>query len=110
MTSLRMEASDFKAKKEHQTEMARRIAAFFITCGVDLEDALSTRGDARTRICRRLVRLIERERLRGMRRHWSYDLNRHIALKQVLQELEGKSKTALRQAAPARRNRKRLEN
>ena len=30
---------------------------------------------------------MERERLRGMRRHWSYDLNRHIALKQVLDKL-----------------------
>jgi hypothetical protein len=36
--------------------------------------------------------MIERERQRGMRKHWSYDLNRHIALKQALD--------ALRPAAP----------
>ena len=31
--------------------------------------------------------MIERERQRGMRKHWSYDLNRHIALKQALDRL-----------------------
>ena len=34
-----------------------------------------------------LERMIERERQRGMRKHWSYDLNRHIALKQALDSL-----------------------
>jgi hypothetical protein len=31
--------------------------------------------------------MIERERQRGIRKHWSYDLNRHIALKQALDKL-----------------------
>jgi len=31
--------------------------------------------------------MIERERLRGVRKHWSYDLNRHISLKQALDRL-----------------------
>ena len=46
------------------------------------------------RIILSLERAIERERLRGMRRHWSYDLNRHIALKQALDSLAGKNAVA----------------
>jgi len=34
------------------------------------------------------VRLIERERQKGVIGHWSYDLNRHIALKQALDRLK----------------------
>lgn len=32
-------------------------------------------------LLKRLERAIERERLRDINRHWSYDLNHHIALK-----------------------------
>lgn len=102
MTALRKEAAGFRAKREQEASTARRSAAFFITCGVDLAAALSTRGEARIRICRKLARLIERERLRGMRRHWSYDLNRHIALKQALRELESGVREP-RDKHPARR-------
>jgi hypothetical protein len=35
----------------------------------------------------RLERLLERERLRGCARHWTYDLNRHIALGEALGQL-----------------------
>lgn len=88
MARFGMEAHKFKQKKQQEADHARQTAAFFIACGIDLAAALSTHGDARIRMCKRLGRLIERERLRGMRRHWSYDLNRHIALKQVLRKLE----------------------
>lgn len=88
MALFHIEAHSFRQKKKQEAESARQIAAFFITCGIDLAAALSTDGEARTRICKRLSRLIERERLRGLRRHWSYDLNRHIALKQALNQLE----------------------
>ena len=43
------------------------------------------------RTIKRIERLLERERLRGGRRHWSYDLNRHIALKQALDRLRNHS-------------------
>ena len=43
---------------------------------------------AKSHICRRLKRLIERERLKGVKGHWSYDLNRHIGLKQALDTLK----------------------
>jgi hypothetical protein len=57
--------------------------------GEDLDQALELPPDLRARLCRRLERRIERERLRGAARHWSYDLNRHIALKQALDLLGG---------------------
>jgi hypothetical protein len=40
-----------------------------------------------SKIIRRVERLIERERQKGLSRHWAYDLNRHIALKQALEQL-----------------------
>lgn len=66
---------------------ARQTAALFLVAGIDLAEAITSTGEARQRLRMRLERMIERERLRGMRRHWSYDLNRHISLKQALDRL-----------------------
>jgi hypothetical protein len=77
----------FRRNKQDEQRIAGQTAALFLTCGVDLADALSAPVTERKRIALKLERLIERERLRGMRRHWSYDLNRHIALKQTLSQL-----------------------
>ena len=63
------------------------MAALQIACHFDLAEALSAEPGVRARIVLRLERMIERERLRGARKHWSYDLNRHIALKQALDKL-----------------------
>lgn len=88
MTGLREETRAFKARKRRETDEARQTVAFFLACGIDLAAALAAGDEERARTRRRLVRLIERERLRGIRRHWSYDLNRHIALKQALDRPE----------------------
>lgn len=87
MPSLDEEARAFQRAKRSLTEEARQQAAFFLMCGIDLAEALAGDAAVRERTIRRLERLIERERLKGMRRHWSYDLNRHIALKQALDRL-----------------------
>ena len=63
------------------------MAALQIACHFDLAEALNAEPGVRARIVLRLERMIERERLRGARKHWSYDLNRHIALKQALDRL-----------------------
>lgn len=81
------EAKAFRKAKEQRAAEARQCAAFFLIAGIDLAAALETSGEERAAILSRLERLIERERLKGMRRHWSYDLNRHIALKQVYDRL-----------------------
>lgn len=87
MTGLDDETRAFSARKRRETEEARQAAAFFLACGIDLADALAAAPREKDRLHRRLARLVERERLRGLRRHWSYDLNRHIALMQVLKRL-----------------------
>lgn len=55
--------------------------------GIDMETALGAGAAERALLKRRIGRLLERERMRGLGRHWSYDLNRHIALKQALDSL-----------------------
>jgi hypothetical protein len=67
------------------------MAAFFIVSGIDLDKALATTGERRARTITHIRRLLERERIRGCRRHWTYDLNRHIALKQALDRLRGQT-------------------
>ncbi len=86
-TDLHREISDFLKAKESMALEARQMAALQIACHFDLADALAAPPVERARIAARLQRMIERERQRGARKHWSYDLNRHIALKQALDRL-----------------------
>ncbi|GLS32899.1 cytoplasmic protein [Neomesorhizobium albiziae] len=81
------EVRAFKAQKLAFEAQARRLMALRLISGVDLGAALTASREEAGRIMRRVVRLIERERLKGLRRHWAYDLNRHIALKQALEQL-----------------------
>jgi hypothetical protein len=72
-------------------EAGQRVALRLL-CGLDLEDAMTSGKQEKLRLIERVGRLLERERLKGLRRHWSYDLNRHIALKQArdrLREMNG---------------------
>ncbi len=80
----------FLAERQEFERRSRQIAAFRLATGIDLSTVLASKGEERANFIRRLGRIIERERLRGAKRHWSYDLNRHIALKQVLDELCGR--------------------
>ncbi|WP_311029211.1 cytoplasmic protein [Mesorhizobium koreense] len=89
MDRLTQEIDDYRRKKERIATEARQRAALFLTCGIDIPELLSASAMERDRITVRLLRLIERERIKGARRHWSYDLNRHIALKQALDRLRG---------------------
>ncbi len=86
-TRFRQEIAAFLEEKQSRFAEARQMAALQIACHFDLGEAMSADPDARKRIVLRLERTIERERQRGIRRHWSYDLNRHIALKQALDRL-----------------------
>jgi hypothetical protein len=60
-----------------------------LSCGIDLAALLRSSPEARSQAVRRLERFVERERLKGLSRHWTYDLNRHIALVQALDALSG---------------------
>jgi hypothetical protein len=56
-------------------------------CGIDLLHITAATTETKASIVARLSRLIKRERLKGLNKHWSYDINRHIALKQVQQRI-----------------------
>ena len=92
MSVLKRDATAFREAQERQVAEARQYAAFFLVSGIDLSAAPQTSGEERAAILIRLSRLIERERLKGARKHWSYDLNRHIALKQVFERLNPRSR------------------
>ena len=87
MQGLHEEVRAFGVRKLAQTSQARQLAATQLICGFDLSAALKGDDESRGRYMQRLERMIERERLKGAGRHWSYDLNRHIALKQALDRL-----------------------
>jgi hypothetical protein len=84
---LAIEAHEFTRSKEHGARNAAARAAFFVLCGMDLSEAHKLTVKEKAAIVMRLGRLLERERLKGISRHWSYDLNRHIALKQARDSL-----------------------
>ena len=87
MNGLRQEIAAFLENKQSTALEARQLAALQIACHLDLAEALRAEPAARATVVLKLERMIERERQRGMRKHWSYDLNRHIALKQALDSL-----------------------
>lgn len=92
MTNLNAEISAFRDRKSKEASAARIGHALQISCGIDLVAARTASAGERVRLGLRLERLLKRERMRGLERHWSYDLNRHIALKQALDWLRPKSK------------------
>lgn len=87
MSSIKGEIAAFIRGRHQQAADARQMAALQILCGVDLAQALTAGPEERGRIVSKLARRLRRERLRGLARHWSYDLDRHIALKQALDRL-----------------------
>lgn len=89
MGRLELEASIFASHKRADTAEAAQRVALRLLGGIDLATALAAGPAERNKLIERIERLINRERIKGLRRHWSYDLNRHIALKQVLDRLCG---------------------
>jgi hypothetical protein len=88
MTSeLRRQTHEFVVRKQAAAEEARQMAALRILCGLDFEDVMQGGPEQRLLALRSVERLVERERLKGLRRHWAYDLNRHIALSQACEGL-----------------------
>jgi hypothetical protein len=87
MTRWNEEKRAFLGAKAAFHAHARQTAALFLVAALDLPALLDATRAEKKKAASRLARLIERERQRGIRRHWSYDLNRHIALKQVLDRL-----------------------
>jgi hypothetical protein len=74
----------FHAAKAKADKAARYRMTLRLVFGTDLEEVEAASPERLDRLERRMVRRLERERLNGARGHWSYDLNRHIAIKLTL--------------------------
>ena len=68
---------------------AAQLAALQCVCGLDLAATMKADAATRTAALRPHRPACERERMKGLAGHWSYDLNRHIALKQAADRLRG---------------------
>ena len=86
--ALRKARKEFIATRNEERMGAMQRAALQIIAGIDMDTLQSASKDEKNQAENRLTRLIERERLKGINGHWSYDLNRHIALKQALDRLQ----------------------
>lgn len=73
----------FLARKDAERSEARQRVAFRLSCGLDLPDFARAERSELTQGLAKVRRAIQRERMKAARAHWSYDLNRHIALKQA---------------------------
>lgn len=80
---LLLDKDSFLEKRKEDMLHAAQMVALQLSCGIDLQRAIKAPSEQKITILRKLKRLIRRERLKGLNQHWSYDLNRHIALKQV---------------------------
>jgi hypothetical protein len=89
MRNLRDEVRDFLNAGEMARANAAQLAALQCVCGLDLTATMKADAATRTAALNRIGRLAERERMKGLAGHWSYDLNRHIALKQAADRLRG---------------------
>ena len=89
--TLRNSCKEFITKRNEERMGAMQRVALQIIAGIDMDTLLNASKDEKNRAENRLTRLIERERLKGVSGHWSYDLNRHIALKQALDRLLGRT-------------------
>ncbi|MGQ2906386.1 MAG: cytoplasmic protein [Aliihoeflea sp.] len=95
----------FVVENEARRRQAMQRVALLCTCGIEIDRLQTADASKRGDLARRLKRLIERERIRGSNRHWSYDLNRHIALKQALDEIDV-GVAPKKKPTPGRRRRK----
>jgi len=93
MTLFRKDIEEFRAARLGREREARQRVAFRLMAGIDLEAAFAAAPAERQAIAARLKRLLERERLKGLTKHWSYDLNRHIALAQAVESLTAEAET-----------------
>ncbi|MFC5385330.1 cytoplasmic protein [Aquamicrobium segne] len=87
MRALQRDAGQFAAYKQKSAKEAGQRVALRLLCGLDLEELTACSASERIKLVERLDRLLKRERLKGLKKHWSYDLNRHIALKQARDRL-----------------------
>ncbi len=81
------EVAAFRKNRDREIQDLRR-AALLQRFGVSAAGELAQSTPVRlAQLVRTVRQAIARERMRGIARHHRYDLNRHIALKELLDEL-----------------------
>ncbi|GHC69588.1 hypothetical protein [Limoniibacter endophyticus] len=85
--NIEVDREAFLARQKLLAIEARQRFAFQMSCGMDISKLDSFNISEARALELKLVRLIERERQRGLEKHWSYDLNRHIAMTQALDRI-----------------------
>ncbi|PWL19048.1 cytoplasmic protein [Falsochrobactrum shanghaiense] len=85
--ALRSATKAFLAARAEERMNAMQRVALQIIAGIDMDKLQVASREEKRHARGRISRLIKRERLKGVNGHWSYDLNRHIALKQALDRL-----------------------
>lgn len=99
MDNLQKTARDWRGIGDEWLRFSRASVALQLAVGIDLDTALEAPWDARLLMLPRVRRALRREHLRGVARRWSYDLNRHIALKQALAYLSDKAAASKKKTA-----------
>lgn len=89
--ALKQASINFLAARKEERICAMQRVALQMIAGIDMDKLLNAPEAERMQAQTKLGRLIERERLKGVNSHWSYDLNRHIALKQAFDRLGGRN-------------------
>lgn len=84
------EVEEFRLRRTERANASARRLALRLMFGLDGEDVDRLGPDALRCLAIRMARRLERERLKGSRGHWSYDLNRHIALKKALDHVRAR--------------------
>ena len=94
MRRLGQQAREFTERQTDEARFSCAAAALRLSAGIDLRAMLRASAKDRQEMLPKIQRALMRERVRGKARHWSYDLNRHIALKQAFDYLRGETETA----------------
>jgi hypothetical protein len=84
MHPLKNRTTEFPSGPAQEAARVRAAMSVMQLCREDLDMALAGGPDERRRLANKLVVRLRRERQKGLRGHWSYDLNRHISLRQAL--------------------------
>lgn len=81
---LAREIGRFRRDRNKAAAASQHRLTLQLNFGFDLEKLPQASPQQLRRLCLNMSRRLECERLKGFNGHWSYDLNRHVAMKMTL--------------------------
>ncbi len=84
LDALEDEAAAFAERRKTEIDEAAVRFALAMHFRTDVEAVKTMSPAEKTSLASRIIRALRRERLKGLKSHWGYDLNRHIGLKKAL--------------------------